>query len=157
MIFLQAQSNGRSAFLVLNAACSRDITDLELTVLNQQFDNASIEAGVGVNSDSITMFSRHLNGINAQRPENQRKNANDLTLRLLHSINGMLCPQLALDAVKEIRATADKRKFQDTITGMRDFSAAVQDFDEIWRTLFSQGLITPAARRHPGGVRVSDV
>ena len=40
---------------------------------------------------------------------------------------------------------------------MRDFSAAVQDFDEIWRTLFSQGLITPAARRNPGGVSVSDV
>ena len=65
MIILQAQSDGREAFLVLKTACSRDITDLELTVLNQQFDNSSIEADVGVTAGSITMFSRHLNGSNA--------------------------------------------------------------------------------------------
>ena len=34
MIFLQAQSDGRAAYLVLNQACRRDITDLELTQLN---------------------------------------------------------------------------------------------------------------------------
>jgi hypothetical protein len=64
MIFMPAQSDGREAFLVLNKACSRDITDLaELTALNQDFDNSNIEADVGVTSDSITLFSRHLNGI----------------------------------------------------------------------------------------------
>ena len=73
MISLQSQGGGHAAFLVLNAACSRDITDLELTVLNQVFDNSSIEADVGVTSDSITLFSRHLSGINAQRPESMRK------------------------------------------------------------------------------------
>ena len=48
MIFLQAQSDGRRAYLVLNQACKRDITDLELTQLNQEFDISSIEADVGV-------------------------------------------------------------------------------------------------------------
>ena len=81
MIFLQAQSDGRAAFLVFNQACSRDITNLELTALNQDFDNSNIEADVGVTSDSITLFSRHLNGINARRPEGMRKDENDLTSR----------------------------------------------------------------------------
>ena len=86
-----------------------------------------------------------------------RKDDNELTLRLLHSINGNLSPQMAMDALKEIRAKADKRKYQDTVTSMRDLSSAVQDLDEVWRAIFSQGLIRPAARRQPGGVRVSDV
>ena len=48
MIFLQAQGDGRAAYLILAQTCSRDITDLELTQLNQDFDNSSIEADVGV-------------------------------------------------------------------------------------------------------------
>ena len=79
-------------------------------ILNQDFDNSSIEADVGVTSDSITLFSRHLNGINARHPENVRKNNNDLTLRLLDSIDDNLLPTMAMDALKEIRAaSADPR------------------------------------------------
>ena len=43
MIFLQAQSDGRAADLVLNQACSRDVTDLELTALNQDFDTLGLK------------------------------------------------------------------------------------------------------------------
>ena len=35
--------------------------------------------------------------------------------------------------------------------------AALQELDEVWRTHFNDGLIRPAARRQPGGVRVADV
>ena len=88
-----------------------------------------------------------------------RKDENDLTLRLLHSINGNLSPTMAMDALQEIRAAPDKRQYQNTVTGMRDlhFSSAVKELDEVWRAIFSQGLIGPAARRQPGGVRVADV
>ena len=118
MMFLQAQSDGRVAYLVLDQACRRDITDLELTRLNQDFDNSSIEADVGITSDSITLFGRHLNGVNARRPENMRKNDNDLTLRLLYSINGNLNSSMHLDALKEICAAPHKRDYQDAVTGM---------------------------------------
>ena len=64
MIFLQAQSDGRRAYLVLNQVCKRDITDIELTQLNQEFDNSSIEADVGVTINSIQLFGRHLNRVN---------------------------------------------------------------------------------------------
>jgi hypothetical protein len=66
---------------------------------------------------------------------------------------------MAMAALKEIRAAPDKRAYQDTVTGMRDFSTAVQDLDEdeVWRETFRQGLIRPASRRQPGGVRVADV
>ena len=86
-----------------------------------------------------------------------RKDENDLTLRLLHSINGNLSPTMAMDALKEIRAAPDKRLYQNTVTGMRDFSTAIQELDEMWRAIFCQGLIRPAARRQPGGVRFADV
>ena len=46
MIFLHAQADGRAAYVVLPQHCSRDITDLEITQLNQDFDNSSIEADV---------------------------------------------------------------------------------------------------------------
>ena len=78
MIFVQAQGDGREAYLVLYKVGSRDDTNLELTALNQDFDNSSIEADVGVTSDPITLFSRYLNDINARRPESMRKNENDL-------------------------------------------------------------------------------
>ena len=64
---------------------------------------------------------------------------------------------MAMDALKEIRAAPDKRAYQNTVTGMRDFSTAVQELDEVWRETFRQGLIRPASRRQPGGVRVVDV
>ena len=40
---------------------------------------------------------------------------------------------------------------------MRDFPGAIQKLDEVWRAIFQSGLIRPAARRQPGGVRVADV
>ena len=43
------------------------------------------------------------------------------------------------------------------VTGMRDFSAAVADIDEEWRTIFRTGQIASQSRRQPGGVRISDV
>ena len=90
-----------------------------------------------------------------------RKNDDDLTLRLLslhHALNGNLVPSMHnLSALKEIRSPADKREFHDTTTGMRDFMGAVQELDEVWRAIFNSGLIKPAARCQPGGVRVADV
>ena len=109
MIFLQAQSNGRESYLVLNQACRRDVTDLELNQQNQEFDNSSIEADVGVPINTITNFGRHLTGVNARRPEGMRKDDDALTLRLLHSINGNLSATMNLDALKEIRAATAKR------------------------------------------------
>ena len=72
MIFINAQSNRRAAYIILSQHCSRDITNLEITQLNQDFDNASIEANVGVTSDSITLFARHLSGLNTRCPDNMR-------------------------------------------------------------------------------------
>ena len=54
MMSSEAKSDGHQAYLMLDAACTRDITDLELNMLNREFDSASIEADVGVTADSIT-------------------------------------------------------------------------------------------------------
>ena len=92
MIFIRAQSDGRAAYVIMTQNCSRDITDLEITQLNQDFDDSTIEVDVGVNSDSITLFARHLVGLNARRPEHMRKDGNAMTLRLLHAISINLSP-----------------------------------------------------------------
>ena len=70
-----------------------------------------------------------------------RKDENDLTLRLLHAINGNLNSSMHLDALKEIRTAPNKRYFQNAATGMRDFSGAVQELDEVWHAIFTSGLI----------------
>ena len=108
MISFNAKSDGRQAYLILDTACRRDIPDLELNALNHEFDNASTEADVGVTANSITDFSRHLTGMNTRRPQPMRKNENELTLRLLHSINGNLSATMHLEAMKEIRVPAHK-------------------------------------------------
>ena len=69
--------------------------------------------------------------MNARRPEGVRKDENDLTLRLLHSINGNLSATMNLDALKEIRAPPNKRTFQNAATGMRDFPGANTELDEM--------------------------
>ena len=65
-----------------------------------------------------------------------RKDENDLTLRLLHAINGNLSATMNLDALKEIRAPPNKRNFQNPVTGMRDFPGAITELDEMWRAIF---------------------
>ena len=157
MMSAEARSDGRQAYFLLDAACTRDITDLELNMLNREFDDSSIEADVGVTADSITNFSRHLKGVNNRRPVAKRKDDNELTLRLLHSINGNLTPMMNLEAMKEIRAAPNKRTFHNPVTGLRNLSAAVTEMDEMWRNLFEAGMIKPAARRQSGGGRVADV
>ena len=144
-----AASDGRRAYTILDSACRRDITDLELNLLNKEFDNASIEADVGVTACSITDFSRHLTGVNTRHPPAMRKNDNELTLRLLHAISGTLCPMMHLKAMNEIRAQVHKRAFMNTATGMRDFPAAVSEMDEMWRNFFADGMIVLRLRLEP--------
>ena len=65
-----------------------------------------------------------------------RKDDNDLSLRLLHSVNGNLSATMNLDALKEIRAPPNKRTFQNAVTGMRDFAGTITELDEMWRSSF---------------------
>jgi hypothetical protein len=61
-------NDGRAAFQLLVTHCRRDITDLELADLDEQWNGATIPSCVGVTADSITLFTRYINGLNARRP-----------------------------------------------------------------------------------------
>ena len=50
MILLQDKGSGRDAYLTLNDACRLTITDLELTALDEVFDNSTIEKDVPVST-----------------------------------------------------------------------------------------------------------
>jgi hypothetical protein len=68
MLHAQARNDGRAAFQLLVIHCRREITDLELADLDEQWNAARIASCVGVTADSITHFPRYINGLNARRP-----------------------------------------------------------------------------------------
>ena len=148
MMHAQARNDGRAAFRILEQTCRRDITDLEMFALNEEWDRCTFLSAVGLSADTITMFSRYLGGLNARRPATHRKNNDGLTIKLLScftpSAGGMA---LTLKAHEELRAPAASRLFHDAATGQRDFNAAVQALDELWRSHFHAGAIKPTPRR----------
>ena len=105
--------------------------------------------------DTITNFSRYLNGLNARRPADRRKSDDDLTIKLLSCFTSDINQALALDAQKELRS---HMLYWDAAAnggaGGRDYAAAISGLDEIWRGMFAAGGITArAARNATGSVR----
>ena len=154
MLHAQTRNDGRAAFLLLVVHCRRAITDLELADLDEQWNAATIASCVGVTADSITHFTRYINGLNARRPAADRKDADELTKKLLLAIVPDLSPSMASDAFKELRAPAADRRYHDAAAGTRDYDAAIRDLDEMWRSLFHAGAIKPSALKK--GVRAED-
>ena len=115
--------------------------ETELTKMYNDFYNSSIEADVGINCNSISLFTRHITMVNEQRPEKMRKDNNALTLRLLYAITRDISPAMYGIAFKEITAPPKERCYQDVATGMRDFASAASDLDNKWRTMFTCGQI----------------
>ena len=83
MLHAQARNDGCAAFRLLVIHCRREITDLELADLDEQWNAAMIASCVGVTAGSITHFTRYINGLNAWRPARDRKGADELTKKLL--------------------------------------------------------------------------
>ena len=148
MLDAEARNDGRAAFRLLVTHCRRAITDLEIASHDAKWNEASIAGSVGIKLDSIILFTRYLKGLNARRPVAMRKDANELTKKLLLSITPQLNAQMAADAFKELRADAAHQSFHDATAGTRDFDAAEQEIDETWRALFEAGAIKPAAPLH---------
>ena len=146
--------DGRAAYRMLEQHCTRTITDLEIETLNAEWDQSSITASVGVTLDSITMFARHLNGLNARRPalingQPGRKSEDELTKKLLLSLTPKLSAVLHHEAAKEMRAAPADRAFWNAAANPphRDFAEAVRALDELWRVQFEAGGIAPAPRQ----------
>jgi hypothetical protein len=146
MIQSAAPLDGRAAFILLNEHCNLAITDLEIHVLDKDWENATIRASVGVNLNSITMFKRHLDGLNYQRPANLKKSNDDLAKKFLLSIDSSLSNVLHLEAAKELRNPPARRQFWDAVTNQRDFNEAVSSFDDLWRSQFADGQIRSQAK-----------
>ena len=147
MLSAMCPRDGRRAFQYLEQQCARQITDLELFAHNKEWEDASITSCIGVKVDSVTMFSRYLNGLNARRPIGSRKSNDELTLKLLSCITNDLSPTLAMEAQKELRNPPHLRQFTIPGTAERDYGAAVQSFDEFWRAQYECGAIRPSPRR----------
>ena len=154
MMHAQARNDGRAAFRMLELHCRRDITDLEMFDLNAEWEAATFITAVGLSLDTVTMFTRYINGLNARRPAAERKDDNALTLKFLSCFTPAINMALSLDAHKELRAAPAARSFHDATTGQRDFAGAVQAFDELWRSQFSAGAIKPMPRRAASGPSV---
>ena len=100
------------------------------------WNNATILNSVGFNIDSITLFSRHLNGLNALRPAANRKTEDELTTKFLASIDTNIEATLGHEAKKELRAQGATRQFINQHNNGRDFQTCINYFDDMWRSHF---------------------
>ena len=136
------QHDGAGAFSMLEATCGYVVTDLELFDLDAIWDAVSIRNTIGISADTVTLLARHLSGLNARRPVAHRKFDDDMTLKLLSCFTHDIDRSLALEVQKEIRAQPGGRLYETN--GHRDFSAARDDLDDLWRAMFTAGAIKPA-------------
>ena len=147
MMHATARNDGRAAFRLLEANCRQNIDDLEMLQQDANWNNATILNSVGFNIDSITLFSRHLNGLNALRPAANRKTEDELTTKFLASIDTNIEATLGHEAKKELRAQGAARQFINQQNNGRDFQSCINFFDDLWRSHFRSGDIRPKPRQ----------
>ena len=145
--------SGRAAWLLLERECRPVISDLDVERLNALWVNASIQNSVGHTPGTCLDFKRYLNGLNADRPDGEKKSLTELSTKFLNSFKQ---PEaLAVEAMKELKATGASRAFvftnpdddDDPRNGQRDFDSIVSHFDKLWTHMFSRGLIRPQVAR----------
>ena len=146
MMHANAANDGRAAFELLEANCRQVIDDLELLQMDADWTAASILNTVGFSMDSITLFSRHLNGLNALRPFGNRKTEDELTTKFLACIDTNIEATMGADAKKELRAQGALRQFVNAAGG-RDYQGCVTFFDDMWRSHFRSGSIRARPRQ----------
>ena len=147
MMHATARNDGRAAFRLLETNCRQAIDDLELLQMDADWNSATILNAVGFSVDSITLFARHLNGLNALRPVANRKTEDQSTTKFLSCIESRIEATLGHEAKKELRATGCTRQFVNAATNARDFQACVTFFDDMWRSHFRSGSIAPRPRQ----------
>ena len=132
---------GVNAWIIFIRECGEDSNDLQVLSIKLDFTGASIEKDVGYSDETITIFSRLLLSINARLPLPHKYSNNELCLKILSQITHP--ESLAHEAVTEIKAAAGSRRFEVVINAVpeRDFTSLVIHFDQMWRGLFSQGII----------------
>ena len=74
------------AWSLIVRECDVPDDDLELNTMNREWENTTVLNSVGYNLSTITDFSRHLNTLNAKRPQARRINENDKTAKFLACI-----------------------------------------------------------------------
>ena len=146
MMHANAANDGRAAFELLEANCRQVIDDLELLQMDADWTAASILNTVGFSMDSITLFSRHLNGLNALRPFGNRKTEDEITTKFLACIDTNIEATMGADAKKELRAQGALRQFVNAAGG-RDYQGCVTFFDDMWRSHFRSGSIRARPRQ----------
>ena len=146
MMHANTPNDGRAAFELLEANCRQQVDDLELLQMDADWNSATILNAVGFSIDSITLFSRHLNGLNALRPAANRKTEDELTTKFLASIDTNIEATLGHEAKKELRAAGGARQFINAAGG-RDYQSCVTFFDDLWRSHFRSGDIRARPRQ----------
>ena len=148
---LNGQGPGRRAWLLIVSECDVPMTDLRIRLILTEYNVASIKDLVGISDTSVTDFNRALNSIITRlpgQPVNHKPTENDRVVKILECI-GKECPHpaLALEATRELQASAGSRRFERAVGAghVRDPAACVAYFDEVWRTVVTARA--PAHRR----------
>lgn len=125
----------KAAWDLVLQECDDSRDDLEVGQLDLIWATLTILNSIGYKISTISDFARHLNLLNGQRPNAQRKSENEVACKFLQSITH---PEtLAARAARELRATGARREFHKGGPNYdRDLNAMVREFDDVWRSLF---------------------
>ena len=144
---------GARAWQLLVTECQEPMTALEQGIIWTEFNNATIADTVGIDIGSIVSFNRELNKIVERLPAAARPSDTRRAEKILECISKEANNALALEAVKELQAQANR---VHVVAGVplpdnRDLTSLVRSFEQTWSNCIRHGIMqrnTTNVRRH---------
>jgi len=145
------KGDGRAAWQWLVIQCRIATTELEMVEKNQQWINTTFDT-VGIDEDTIHNFSHRIFGLNAERPQADRKSETGFCIKLLTCLSTCSDSGMRLNAIQELQAGMNDWRFRRAAAGApgqweRNFYAMQQNYDRFWRHLVADGSIRRRAAR----------
>lgn len=152
--------DGRQAWLMLRTHCWREPNDLMLLEMNRAWAVCDFSS-VGIDESSISNMIRYLYTLNNRRPAARRFTEDEIVEKLLSCFTPAISESLAHDAMRELAAAPDDRRFirpaaPGVPVGSRSTQMLLELMEPLWRLTFQRGGIKGGRRGHAadGALRV---
>ena len=100
----------RDAWLLVLRMCDTEPTDLNVQEFEREWAQSTIENTVGYQLETITLFVKILNSIDARMPADRKYTEDEMCRKLLACLSRV--DQISADAVKELKAAPGSRTFE---------------------------------------------
>lgn len=152
--------DGYEAWLLLKTNCYREPNDLALQEMDKMWNDCNFTS-VGIDENSINNMIRFLHHLNSRRPAAKQYDEDQIVVKLLGCFSPAICESIAHDAMRELAATPDERRFvrpalPGAPAGSRSTQKLLELMEPLWRMTFQKGGIKGGRRGHAadGALRV---